>query len=713
MSLRDLSLKYVYDSDQDDILNEFYIPALSESKLYRRLAGSFSSSALAVAARGVSKLVAGGGSMQLVVGAELRPEDVQAIINGLGESEVIAKSMKDNLDSIEDECIRDHVRALAWMVANGRLQIKVAIMIGNDGNPLDVDTMEKRGIFHPKLGILSDQEGNVITFGGSINESMMGWLYNDERFYVHPSWVGGFKDITDSDIGKFQTCWDGTPNKLVVLDVPTAFKDHLIRMAPPQLEELSLEKWYLRSGPEAHHKFNPNNLTPWICQQRAVEAVSGSNFKGILKMATGTGKTACALFILERFFKDVKGEACRVMILVPSGKDRLGGQWEDFLRKNVSSNDYVFRFDAEVAVEERRDLVRLWKEGTGSDANLFVVVTIQSLASFPFNGQLPDFLVGDEVHEYGTALRMSRLTEKMVDVKFRLGLSATPERFYDLEGTQHILDFFGPIVLRYSIRDAQDDPKYPKSETVLANYLYELSIVNLTASEEKRVKVLTAQIGKNVAIADDPTVSEAHTSISQKLGRLLEERASVVKSAENKIGVLEELLRKRGKSMKQCIVYCENTTQLDRAERVFKSLGITSYVKYHYEIPKRAESLELFKEHNCKFILSINCLDQGVDVPSCQNLILLSGSTNPRQYIQRRGRVLRNYAGKPQVQIFDILAFPKEIKEGYKGLVKSQMLRAWEFISNSQSPEEKAKLIDMRMQYDIPAEELSKEIEGW
>lgn len=713
MGLHDLNLKYVYDSDQDDILNDFYIPALSESRLYRRLAGSFSSSALAVAAKGVSKLVAGGGSMQLVVGAELRPDDVEAIIHGLEESEVIARRMTDDLDSIEDECIKDHVKALAWMVANGRLQIKVAIMLGNDGNPLDILTMEKRGIFHPKLGILSDQDGNIVTFGGSINESMMGWLYNDERFYVHPSWIGGFKDITDSDVGKFQTCWDGTPNKLVVLEVPTAYKDHLIKMAPPKIDELNLEKWYLRGGPEAHRKFNPNNLTPWICQQRAVEAVTGSNYKGILKMATGTGKTNCALFILERFLKDVKSEACRIMVLVPSGKDRLGGQWESFLRKNVSSSDYVFRFDAEVAVEERRDLVRLWKEGTGSSANLFVVVTIQSLASFPFGVQVPDFLIGDEVHEYGTTLRMAKLVEKMTDVKYRLGLSATPERFYDTEGTQRVLDFFGPIVLRYSIKDAQSEPKYPRSETVLANYLYELSTVDLTAGEEKKVKELTAQIGKNIALADDPTISEASSSVSHKVSRLLEERASIVKSAENKLGVLEELLRKRGKSLNQCIVYCENTVQLDKAENIFKSLGITSYVKYHYEIPTRAESLELFKEHNCRFILSINCLDQGIDMPSCQYLILLSGSTNPRQYIQRRGRVLRNYAGKPQVQIFDILAFPKEVKDGYQGLVKSQMLRAWEFISNSQSPEEKAKLIDKRMQYGISAEELNKEIEGW
>src|SRR5271157_4244760 len=117
MGLRNLSLKYVYDSDQDDILNDFYIPSLSESTKYRRLAGSFSSSALAVAAKGVSKLIKNGGTMQLVVGAELRPDDVQAIIQGTEKSDIVANIMVKDIEAIEDECIRDHVRVLAWMVA--------------------------------------------------------------------------------------------------------------------------------------------------------------------------------------------------------------------------------------------------------------------------------------------------------------------------------------------------------------------------------------------------------------------------------------------------------------------------------------------------------------------------------------------------------------------------------------------------------------------
>lgn len=712
MGLRNLSLKYVYDSDQDDILNDFYIPSLSESTKYRRLAGSFSSSALAVAAKGVSKLIKNGGTMQLVVGAELRPDDVQAIIQGTEKSDIVANIMAKDLEAIEDECIRDHVRVLAWMVAKGKLQIKVAIVIGKDGIPLDIQTMERKGIFHPKLGILEDAEGEIVTFGGSINESMMGWLYNDERFYVHPSRVDSFKPIVASDLEKFRTCWEGTPNRSIVMDIPTAYREQLIKFAPATVEELNIERWYVKTENLAGYKeFNPNDLIPWLCQQRAVDAFRGSGYKGILKMATGTGKTNCALFALGSYFDEIRKDGNRIMILVPSGKDRLGGQWERFLRENVASKDYVFRHDSDSTPGERKDLVRLWKDGVAS--NLFAVVTIQSLASFPFKGKLPDFLIGDEVHEYGTLIRTALLSNQLGNPTYTLGLSATPERFYDPDGTKRILDYFGPIVFRYPIREAQQEPKYPKAETVLANYLYNVSVIELTQSEEKQVKELTAEIGKNIAIENDPNISERQGGISSKVSRLLERRAAIVKSASNKMNVLRALLVEKGHSLQQCIVYCESIEQLNKAEEIFKGAGISSYVKYHYQVQGRAESLELFKENNCDFILSINCLDQGIDIPSCQNLIMLSGSTNPRQYIQRRGRVLRNYMSKPLVRIFDVLAFPREVSDGYLGLVKSQLLRSWEFIAASESPEEKAKLIDIRMKYGIAAEELTKEVAGW
>jgi superfamily II DNA or RNA helicase len=139
------------------------------------------------------------------------------------------------------------------------------------------------------------------------------------------------------------------------------------------------------------------------------------------------------------------------------------------------------------------------------------------------------------------------------------------------------------------------------------------------------------------------------------------------------------------------------------------------YVIYHSYIKNRDEALNLFKDKHCNFILSMHCLDQGVNIPSCESLILLSSSSNPREYIQRRGRVLRNPPNKikPVVKIFDILVFPKNVEEMYRGLVMTQLARAWEFINSSESPEEKIKFNQIRNAYNIMSEELDEIISEW
>jgi len=713
MSLRDVKFQFVYDSDQDDILNDFYIPVLSKSVRYRRLAGTFSSRSLATAARGISKLITNGGIMQLIVGAELRPKDVEAIIRGKSKDDVIAELMINDLKSIEDLFIKDHIKALAWMVANEKIEIKVAIAVDQLGVPLDSLTAFKGGIFHPKIGIFEDAHGNIVTFGGSINESMRGWLYNDEYFYVFPGWIQEYKKFNDHNIKKFEASWNDALQKYEVMDVPTAYRNELIKIAPKNSEDIELNKWSLQTSISGlYHPFNPNNWTPWACQQRALDAFIENNYKGILKMATGTGKTACALFVIEYYLKHISRYGNKFLIIVPSGKDRIGGQWESFLRENASSNDFVFRYDSEISRSERKDIELLWKKMRYPRSNVYVISTIQSLDGFPFSEVTPNFVIADEVHEYGTSIRMNIIKNRVGDVPYILGLSATPERFYDPVGTSNIINYFGEIIFNYSIKDAQNEEKRPGEETVLANYLYNLSIVRLTDREENRVMELTRQIGMNIEINDDPNLSD-NTSLSIDVERLLQRRARIIKTAHNKLNALNNLLRDKRSSLTKCIVYCEDTTQLNLVEEVFNIVGITSYVKYHYNIETRSKSLDLFKENDCNFILSINCLDQGVNIPDCQSLILLSSSTNPRQYIQRRGRVLRNYKGKPLVHIYDIMAFPNEIRDGYKGLVMSQLLRAWEFIDASQSPEEQAKIIDLRRDYEITTEELNLKIKKW
>lgn len=721
ISLRDLEFKAAYSSSRgDNILEDFYIPALSHSSRYKRIAGFFSSNALAIAARGVAPFLTNNeGIMQLICNVYLSESDKSVIERRIID---LQKEIILDIENMEDELKKDHLKCLGWMLKNGKLEIKIAVIDNT------------YGIQHEKIGILEDENENIISFSGSENETWMAWVANNEKFHVFRNWNPEEVPHLESDILDFNSYWNNTAFRTTVYPVNDALTKKIIEISPKNSEEFKIlskdttekllenyrttiktdffKKDWSPLGTN-FQKFNSKNLKPWLCQKRAVDAFKKNGFNGILKMATGTGKTACALFILENYFKEIQKGGNKIMVITPSGKDGIGGQWEEFLTKNKSTNDYVYRFDSETSTEEKRHLTRIWKKELDTDSNMFVIITIQSLKNFPFNNVIPNFLIADEVHEYGTINRIDMIKRKIGNIPYKLSLSATPERYYDPEGTANILKYFGPVIFKYPIKEAQREEKYKNSETVLANYLYNVSIVNLNDEEEKRVNELTKEIGKDVAISNDPTISEKKLEISSKIERLLQRRAVYIKTAENKLKILKKILIENNKKLKNCILYCENTVQLDKAEEIFKELNMTSYVKYHSKIDSRSESLELFKEHNCDFILSINCLDQGIDIPSCQSLILLSGSTNPRQYIQRRGRVLRNYKGKPLVQIYDILAFPMEQNEGYLGLVKSQLLRAWEFIDSSQSSEEKAKLIDIHSKYNISVDELEKEIGRW
>lgn len=242
MGFLNLHIKSYYDSGEDDILNEFYIPVLKESVEYRRLAGFFSSTSLAVAARGIRGLLENDGKMKLVAGAIFSKEDIEAIKEGIERPEDVIKrvAIKD-FDSIENELIRNHVCALGWMVANNRLEIRVAIVRDENGIPLDVQSILERGLFHQKVGILIDNEDYMISFSGSINETAKAWLENIEEIKVFRSWIEAEYVYFKSDYEKFERYWNGKTTRIEILEVPEAVKKRLIQMAPSNIETLNLD----------------------------------------------------------------------------------------------------------------------------------------------------------------------------------------------------------------------------------------------------------------------------------------------------------------------------------------------------------------------------------------------------------------------------------------------------------------------------------------
>ena len=245
MSLKDLMLKKAYSSDTDDILHDFYISALKEAVEYDRLAGFFSSTSLAIAAKGIIGLIKNDGRMRLIISPKIDKKDLEAIKEAHSNPEkYIEEKMLKELEKLEDEFIRDHVFALAWMVANRKLDIKVAIAYDDKGNLLSYEDIQQYGIFHQKVGILKDREGNIITFSGSINETAAAWLGNIEEFKVFRSWEPAEKEYLREDISKFERYWKNESKKVQTIDIPYALKRKFIEIAPRSIDEINLEKWY-------------------------------------------------------------------------------------------------------------------------------------------------------------------------------------------------------------------------------------------------------------------------------------------------------------------------------------------------------------------------------------------------------------------------------------------------------------------------------------
>jgi primosomal protein N' len=258
--------------------------------------------------------------MRLVVSPKLRKDDLDAIILAHKDPEkVIEEKMLNELEKIEDEFIKNHVYALGWMVANGKLEIKVALICDEHGNPLRYEEGEKSGIFHQKVGILKDAEGNVVTFSGSINESAAGWFGNIEEFKVFRSWDTSEQEYVEADILKFDTFWNNLSERVKVMKIPEAVKKKLIELAPKDIEKLDLEKWYPKvSG-------RRDKIMLFEHQKEAVESWVKNGMRGIFEMATGTGKTFAALECLEKLLEDEK----KLIMVIACLYDHLVKQWVD------------------------------------------------------------------------------------------------------------------------------------------------------------------------------------------------------------------------------------------------------------------------------------------------------------------------------------------------------------------------------------------------
>lgn len=703
-SLSDLNLGLSYRTGRDDLVRDFFNPCLEASVQYRRAAGYFTSSGLALAARGVASLAARQGKMKLVVSPHLEPADVDALSAATANPvsalrAITARSLAD----IEDALIKDRLNALAWLAASGLLEIKLALRI-------DAKGAIARGIFHEKAGIFSDAIGNHVTFSGSSNETAGGLLENFESVKVFCSWRDSEGRVQE-EIDNFEALWQDSTPGLKILDFSNVGKELLERYRDESKPPPGLAPSIAQPTPQYIDFRPPPGLELRPYQKDAIRAWSKNGGRGILAMATGSGKTLTALTLASKVAE--RNQSLVLIVVCPF--INLCRQW---IREMAA-----FGVNPIAAFEGRDRWQTLLEEGyqrvsVGLAPIHAIVTTNATFMSESFqtrlqprvaSGAFHHLLIADEVHNLGAPGIKAKLPE---GITMRLGLSATPERHHDPVGTQTVIDYFGGPVFTYTLDQAIADGR-------LCPYRYYPVVVELTDPEAEEYAELSSRLAKIMPGAD------GNSEIEQAAMRLLIKRARLLGSAGNKIPALDNLIASLPERPHKAIFYCGDGRTTDsitddeirQIQAVARLLGEKHGLRirnftYRESPQDREEILRDLASGFLDGVVAIRCLDEGIDLPDLRMGFLLASSTNPRQFIQRRGRLLRNSLGKTRALIYDFIVAPPDFggtqdDEGFNSerkFFQRELSRIIEFCRMAENgPEAMASLHDLRVQYNLIA----------
>ena len=675
MTFKDIVIKGAYDSDEDDTLNDFYIPVLSNATRYDRLAGYFSSTSLAISAKGMAKFVQNGGKMRLITSLQLSEEDQNAIHDGITKpDDVISKIIKKDLDSAE-QLQKDHVLALAWMIATNKLEIKIAIPLTYDGN-FYTDKLDKNSLYHQKIGILHDEANNVISFSGSVNETAKAWNSNIEEFKVFCSWKDDQNSYVIHDIRKFEKFWYRNANSTKIIDLPDAIHQHLLNCAPKT--EIDAINKISSKTPVVQLRYYQND---------AVQKWFESDMHGIFAMATGTGKTRTAISCIQKILD--RSEQHLIVIACPY--THLVDQWNDDL-KEFGINNSIKAYD--LSANWKMDLTNsVERINHNLIKNKCVLTTHKTFSNDLFKkiikkSKVNSFLIVDEVHKVGAEKYAEGLLETY---NLRLGLSATPERYFDDKGTKMILNYFGGVIYKFSLDNAI-------REGYLVHYLFCPHVVYMTGDEFDEYKDYTKKIAIEMSqkYPDEKRILELSTL-----------RSNILKVAKNKISKFIEILSNI-EYTDHCIIYCAPKQIDEVANTLHRKHIIFHKFTYQETIKERPKLLQEFDNGNIDTLLAIKCLDEGVDVPSIKTAIILASSNNPIEFTQRRGRILRTYPNKKQAIIHDLIVLPKPNDLSAddnlsQQMIQKELIRLQEFAQSSDNPEYSQNLIQTLMNdYNLP-----------
>jgi DNA phosphorothioation system restriction enzyme len=656
MGFKELDISYQYRSDNEtgNLINDFYIPVLSETKIYSRAVGYFSSHSLVLAAKGLSELISRGGRMRLIASPQLSGEDIDAINKGYQLREGVIESsllreIKDPKTTIEIE----RLNYLAWLIENNQLDIKIAVTKNHI----------HKGIYHEKLGLLEDWNGNKIAFTGSSNETEGGLIGNFETIDVFCSWLPAEELRVNTKEINFDKLWENNTENLQIMDFPEAVKERILsfkqysyKRIDPESELDSNNELLINEneGPTISYPRIPSVYEIRDYQKEAVEKWFMNNGRGLLEMATGTGKTITALTAASMLYKIKKVKKLAIVIVCPY--KHLVDQWEKEA-KTFNMKPLIAYHSRSIWEERLNQLVTAFN--TDIIEHFSLITTVSTFTSKHMQALIDSLhgevmIIADEAHHLG-AKNVKRSLP--MHYPYRLALSATPNRWYDEEGTDHLLSYFGnKVVFQYGLDKAIEN-------NFLTEYFYYPHIVYLDDDESELYFELTKKIARMYPSDGD------FKNASDSLQALLIERARVMSRARGKLDLLRTLMQEKQNDSYN-IVYCGDS-QVDgekQIDAVIRLLGKELNMKVHSftsreDQQERQRLLNRFEKGDLQTLVAIKCLDEGVDVPATQTAYIMASSTNPREFIQRRGRVLRKHPKKNYSYIHDFLVLPRNLKE--------------------------------------------------
>lgn len=717
MSFQDLNVQIRYRSDMHNFPRDFLMPVLSQTKLYKRGTGYFSTTSLVQLSIGLFEMSKNGGKMQVVCSPNLDKKDIEAIDFGYkSREEVITQSL---LNSIVDPITyfeEERLNLVATLIANGSLDLKIAFLEDENGFRL----------YHEKIAVFVDEDGNKISYAGSPNESENGIDGNFESFYTFCSWKDQSQvqavEFAEED---FDNMWNDSTYKLHVIDFPKIVVKKLLDYKKEEGVNYNIdeEEYGYKSYLKSQQKFRvPENVHLHDYQEDAVEEWVNKGFKGIFDMCTGAGKTYTALYGIVKAAQEFD-EKIAVFIVCPY--IHLVSQWEEDVEK-WSSVPIIIAHSKSPNSNWKMDLMKSYKRYKKEGSPFICITTNDTFSSeeiqkyvVRFSEEQNVILVVDEAHNFGS--------EQMINVmpwniKSRIALSATIKRHMDKRGTQKIFEYFGEICIEYPLERAIKEEK-------LVHYEYYPIPVYLSDSELQKYRQLSQQLKRYIIMKN------GKMKISDAGKPIIYERTRLLAGAENKVSLLMEQMEPYKKD-NNILVYCgAASVEDDETGEIVRQIDIVTHkLQSEYQMSvKRFTAEENLKEReNIKtffaqgmyqVVTAIKCLDEGVNIPGIKTAFIMSSSRNPKEFVQRRGRLLRKSDNKKKAIIYDFITLPRDLDnvlprdiDEDKTIIVGEVARMIEFSKLSDNPELSDYLVNQIMtayEYYFDAEEEMKNMEEY